>query len=289
MGGEGAGDPGRSSTIWRAESGPPERAPVGRHGKRHRPTPVASTSSARPGNPSPTRSESGRSITSSGPRTAREAASAHPAGGPGPHRPERPPRHGSRTSHTDPRSGQPRPPRVERTRHRAPHRTNAPAPQRAAPPRLPRARHPTPHSGLRTGTPEPSRTGRPPAPQGRAAAPGGTPVPRAKGPLHDARLRGRSRAGPDNGPAPAREERARPGPGRTPRRTRKWGCPGPLTGPGQPHTLRRYAPYASFVRFGPAPPAACSTGGTSGSADFSSPRNENFFSSPSPSVSTTTM
>lgn len=48
--------------------------------------------------------------------------------------------------------------------------------------------------------------------------------------------------------------------------------------------------HASFVRFGPAPPpAACSIGGTSGSADFSSPRKLNFFSSPSPSVSTTTM
>lgn len=49
--------------------------------------------------------------------------------------------------------------------------------------------------------------------------------------------------------------------------------------------------HASFARFGPAPapPAACSIGGTSGRADFSSPRKLNFFSSPSPSVSTTTM
>lgn len=34
---------------------------------------------------------------------------------------------------------------------------------------------------------------------------------------------------------------------------------------------------------------AGSIGGTSGSGDFSSPRKVNFFSSPSPSVSTTTM
>ncbi len=50
-----------------------------------------------------------------------------------------------------------------------------------------------------------------------------------------------------------------------------------------------YGSHASFVRFGPAPPAACSIGGTSGRADFSSPRNENFLSSPSPSTPTTTM
>lgn len=63
------------------------------------------------------------------------------------------------------------------------------------------------------------------------------------------------------------------------------------TVPGQPLGLlgRSARPYTSFVRFGPAPPAACSIGGTSGSADFSSPRKVNFFSSPSPSVPTTTM
>lgn len=51
----------------------------------------------------------------------------------------------------------------------------------------------------------------------------------------------------------------------------------------------RWRPYTSFDMFGPAPPAACSIGGTSGRADFSSPRKVNFFSSPSPSVPTTTM
>lgn len=79
------------------------------------------------------------------------------------------------------------------------------------------------------------------------------------------------------------------------------GWPGTSYGPGPPLglcpasppqrlSLRSASAHASFVRFGPAPPpAACSIGGTSGSADFSSPRKLNFFSSPSPSVSTTTM
>lgn len=47
--------------------------------------------------------------------------------------------------------------------------------------------------------------------------------------------------------------------------------------------------HASLLRFGPAPPAACSIGGTSGSADFSSPRKVKAAVSPSPSTSTTTM
>ena len=71
----------------------------------------------------------------------------------------------------------------------------------------------------------------------------------------------------------------------------KRGCPGTVeTVRGSPfsHSARRREPYASFVRFGP-PPAACSIGGTSGRGDFSSPRKLNFFASPSPSVSTTTM
>ncbi|MDQ0908608.1 hypothetical protein QFZ22_004593 [Streptomyces canus] len=52
---------------------------------------------------------------------------------------------------------------------------------------------------------------------------------------------------------------------------------------------RRPEAYASLLRFGPAPPAACSIGGTSGSAAFSSPRKVKVWVSPSPSVSTTTM
>lgn len=74
------------------------------------------------------------------------------------------------------------------------------------------------------------------------------------------------------------------------------GWPETIHGPGPPLRLRAQAElgsasaHASFVRFGPAPPpAACSIGGTSGSAVFSSPRKLNFRSSPSPSVSTTTM
>ncbi len=73
--------------------------------------------------------------------------------------------------------------------------------------------------------------------------------------------------------------------------------PDPLNGKGA--GARRHRPLcsaeppeayaASLLRFGPAPPAACSIGGTSGSADFSSPRKVKVWDSPSPSVSTTTM
>lgn len=69
------------------------------------------------------------------------------------------------------------------------------------------------------------------------------------------------------------------------------GCPGTEV-PGQPLLSSAVANpegYASLLRLGPAPPAACSIGGTSGSADFSSPRKVKVTVSPSPSVSTTTM
>lgn len=71
------------------------------------------------------------------------------------------------------------------------------------------------------------------------------------------------------------------------------GCPGPFARfRGSPFYFcsgARGRPHTSFDMFGPAPPAACSIGGTSGSADFSSPRKVKVFSSPSPSVPTTTM
>lgn len=76
------------------------------------------------------------------------------------------------------------------------------------------------------------------------------------------------------------------------RRHGKRGCPGPFSRfRGSPFRCSgaQELPYTSFDMFGPAPPAACSIGGTSGRADFSSPRKVNFFSSPSPSVPTTTM
>lgn len=123
-------------------------------------------------------------------------------------------------------------------------------------------------------------------------APGGQPRPTRCG-------RGEGCPGsPASAPSGPRRPPRRPpgpvGPSRTARQRRhgKRECPGTVrNGPGHPlQLLRRSArPYASFVRFGPAPPAACSIGGTSGSADFSSPRKVNFLASPSPSVPTTTM
>lgn len=156
-------------------------------------------------------------------------------------------------------------------------------------------------AAVRPGIPAGSR------PQSRARIPGGCTCaqalghtrvrrvarrPGAHGPPHAlmacrtpaARLAARTALPAAGGPRPRSHTRPT-----APRDTER-GCPGPLNGPGQP-LLRAQAlraltlPSSGSV----APPAACSIGGTSGSADFSSPRNENFFSSPSPSVSTTTM